>query len=60
MSKWAPSWGAWHTGPEAHQPCPQDGQWHTVQEAVTLNSKDAEYRQAVAWARHKTWIGDGR
>ena len=50
------SWGAWHTGPDA-SPCPQDGQWHSIAEAVTLNDRDREFKQATMHARHKAWLG---
>lgn len=56
-TKFARGWGAWHTGPDVKGPCPQDGQWHTLDQAVALNEKDSVYRQAVAWARHKRWLG---
>jgi len=56
MSKWAPSWGAWHPGTAAQTRCPTCDVFHTTNEAVALNEKDREYRTAKAWARHKEWV----
>lgn len=53
------SWGKWHTGPDVPGPCPQEGLWHRLDEAVRLNEKEREWKRALMWARHKTWVGDG-
>ncbi len=59
MSQWGQGWGTWHPGAEARARCPQCNRFHTTDEALALNAKDTEYRRARAWARHKTWIGEG-
>jgi hypothetical protein len=58
MAKWGTKgYGAWHPGPDAKAPCEVCQKWHSLQEAVDLNEKEREYKQASMWARHKQWIG---
>ncbi len=61
MAQWGvKSWGSWHPGPEAKTICVPCQKWHTTDEAMKLNEKDHEYKQATAWARHKEWVGSER
>lgn len=60
MSWGGGSWGVWHTGPAVPGPCPQDAQWHSIDDAVSLNTRENEYRQAVMHARNKEWLGAER
>ena len=59
----ATRWGTWHTSTLVPGPCPQTTcAWsHTVEEAMRLNEREAEYKQARMHARNKQWLGvEGR